>query len=219
MYRQALIWEASSTLRHDLRNKFASLRNASAYLHKRVERDAPNLAAADQRVPVFFALIDKELTLADEILSTQIPGLGGPATLELLELEPLVDEALAAAAVPERIEVVRGARTGAHAFASRELAVAVFCLLENAIEAIADRGTITVTCRVDGEHAILEIADSGPGLAASIAERAIESGITTKPGRSGLGLPIARRMAVRSRGTLQLSTGPGLRATITTGVP
>src|SRR3954471_20916633 len=67
-------------------------------------------------------------------------------------------------------------------------------LLDNALDAMGATGTLRVTARVDGDGAVVEIADSGPGMSSVIAARAFEPFFTTKPPGegAGLGLDIAR---------------------------
>lgn len=55
-------------IRHDLRNRFASIRNALFYLKTRVQKRT-GLCDADPRVPAFFALIDEELQKAEALIA------------------------------------------------------------------------------------------------------------------------------------------------------
>jgi signal transduction histidine kinase len=86
-------------------------------------------------------------------------------------------------------------------------------LLDNAIDALGDRGTITITTQLDGSNcAVVEIADDGPGIPEEIVERVFDPFFTTKDvGRgTGLGLATARRIVVdRHGGSLTLDTKPG----------
>src|SRR5688572_20737563 len=52
-----LLEERGSLLRHDLRNKVATIRNATFYLKRKVEGAAAELWRADERVGRFFTLI------------------------------------------------------------------------------------------------------------------------------------------------------------------
>jgi CheY-like chemotaxis protein len=56
-------------LRHDLRNRFSSIRNASYYLMRQVRKT--DLWQADPRVESFFQLIERELAAAEELLSAR----------------------------------------------------------------------------------------------------------------------------------------------------
>jgi signal transduction histidine kinase len=85
-------------------------------------------------------------------------------------------------------------------------------LLDNAIDALGDNGTITVTTRADGDCAEVDIADDGPGIPADIRRRVFDPFFTTKDvGKgTGLGLETARRIVVdRHHGSLTFESEPG----------
>ncbi len=85
-------------------------------------------------------------------------------------------------------------------------------LLDNAIDALGERGTIAISTHADGEHAVVEIADDGPGIPDDLATRIFDPFFTTKDvGRgTGLGLATARRIVnERHRGSLTLESEPG----------
>ena len=85
-------------------------------------------------------------------------------------------------------------------------------LLDNAIDALGEQGTITITTRADGECAVVEIADDGPGIPKDLAGRIFDPFFTTKDvGQgTGLGLATARRIVVeRHDGSLTLDSRPG----------
>jgi signal transduction histidine kinase len=85
-------------------------------------------------------------------------------------------------------------------------------LLDNAIDALGGQGTISITTRSEGDCAVLEIADDGPGIPDELATRVFDPFFTTKEvGRgTGLGLATARRIVVdRHDGSLTLDSQPG----------
>jgi signal transduction histidine kinase len=85
-------------------------------------------------------------------------------------------------------------------------------LLDNAIDALGEQGTITITTRQDGDCAEIDIGDDGPGIPAEIRDRVFDPFFTTKEvGRgTGLGLDTARRILVdRQHGSLTLESRPG----------
>jgi signal transduction histidine kinase len=93
-----------------------------------------------------------------------------------------------------------------------ELNQAWTSLLENALDAMAGTGTLRVAVRADGDGAVVEIADTGPGMPPAIAARAFEPFFTTKAAGegAGLGLDIARRIVEeRHSGTLRIDSRPG----------
>jgi signal transduction histidine kinase len=85
-------------------------------------------------------------------------------------------------------------------------------LLDNAIDALGDRGTITVSTRRDGDCALVDVSDDGPGIAPDIRDRIFDSFFTTKDvgAGTGLGLATARRIVVdRHDGSLTVDSEPG----------
>ena len=77
-------------------------------------------------------------------------------------------------------------------------------LVDNAVDAMDGQGTLTVRTRAEGDWIVVEIADTGSGMAPEVAARAFEPFFTTKDvGRgTGLGLDIARRIVVERHGGL-----------------
>jgi signal transduction histidine kinase len=85
-------------------------------------------------------------------------------------------------------------------------------LIDNAVDAMAGRGTLRVATRVEGDSVVVEIGDTGPGMPPQVAARAFEAFYTTKDvgEGTGLGLDIARRIVVeRHGGTITINSRPG----------
>jgi signal transduction histidine kinase len=83
-------------------------------------------------------------------------------------------------------------------------------LLDNAIDALSDHGTITLRTKPDGECILVEIVDTGPGIPPDARPHVFEPFFTTKDvGRgTGLGLDTARRIVEdRHGGSLTFDTG------------
>jgi signal transduction histidine kinase len=84
-------------------------------------------------------------------------------------------------------------------------------LVDNAIDAVGDRGTVTITAAPRGESVLVRVADDGPGIPEPIRARIFDPFFTTKPvGRgTGMGLDIARRIVHGHRGDIEFSSEPG----------
>jgi signal transduction histidine kinase len=85
-------------------------------------------------------------------------------------------------------------------------------LLDNAIDAIGEKGTITITTRLDGPCVEVNIADDGPGIDPDVREHIFDPFFTTKDvGKgTGLGLDTARRIITeRHRGSISVDSEPG----------
>lgn len=75
-------------------------------------------------------------------------------------------------------------------------------LLVNAIDATQSGGDIELRLSRDNQQATVEVLDTGPGIAPTVAARLFTPFTTTKPTGTGLGLTVARRVAQDHHGTL-----------------
>ncbi len=75
------------------------------------------------------------------------------------------------------------------------LAQVVTNLLVNAAQAVAEAGgpdnEVTVHTRIDGQHALLVVEDTGPGISPALRERIFEPFFTTKSPELGTGLGLS----------------------------
>ncbi len=92
-----------------------------------------------------------------------------------------------------------------------ELSQVWTALIENALDAMRDTGTLTLRTCASGDQAVVEVIDSGVGIPADIQSRIFEPFFTTKaPGSGlGLGLDIAMRIVRRHSGTLTVQSRLG----------
>src|SRR5262249_37696998 len=82
-------------------------------------------------------------------------------------------------------------------------------LIDNAIDAMDGSGTLRISTRADAEVVVVEIGDSGRGMAPEVQARAFEPFFTTKEvGKgTGLGLDISRRIIVdRHKGRIGIES-------------
>jgi len=85
-------------------------------------------------------------------------------------------------------------------------------LIDNAVDAMAGRGRLHLRTARDGDYALVEIADNGPGIPAAIQARIWEPFFTTKGigEGSGLGLDIVyRTVTQRHHGDVRVRSSPG----------
>lgn len=84
-------------------------------------------------------------------------------------------------------------------------------LIENAIDAINGHGNLTLKTRLQGELAMVEVWDDGPGVPAELQTRIFEPFFTTKAPGSGLGLGLdaAQRIVTKHSGFLRVESRAG----------
>jgi signal transduction histidine kinase len=198
--RLAALGEIAAEVAHELRNLLAVI-TSSAFV-ARIEVDRGDAAAARMHVVkvehsarTAQALVDdlmalareepvpKERTRVADVLGAARADLGGAAAW---------DDALC----PPEVEV------RAH---PRLLGRLLHALFENAVLASAPRHPrIATRVAVTGDRVVFEVSDDGPGVPEAIAARIFEPLVTGRAGGSGLGLALARRIALAHGGTLVL---------------
>jgi signal transduction histidine kinase len=84
-------------------------------------------------------------------------------------------------------------------------------LIDNAIDAVAANGKVTIIVTSREESVIVKVTDNGPGIPEENRARVFDPFFTTKPvGQgTGLGLDIARRIVHLHHGDIDLKTQPG----------
>lgn len=206
--RTAVAEEIVSALRHDLRNRIATIRNAAFYIKRKVSRE--EVYQKDPRIEQFFKIIDEEVLAASSLTDE-------PVAAKLLFCRRImrvnVGECVRSAAACSRIthpgiRVDVDAADGEIEIDAVELSLAVRCLVENAAESMACGGVVTLHGRVDGERYFIEVGDTGAGVPEADRDAITRPFYTTKPGHVGLGLNIAERVARRYMGTLTMLCQP-----------
>lgn len=131
----------------------------------------------------------------------------GELTREQVDLDELVETIVKLQGDAARERGVRLRRTGAENWpllASVDrvgVEQALANLVLNAIEAApAHGGLVSVDLQGREDRAVLAVEDNGPGVAPEIADRLFEAFETTKPRGMGLGLPLAKEIAIRHGG-------------------
>ena len=84
-------------------------------------------------------------------------------------------------------------------------------LIENALDAMPDGGTLMLTTRLTGQMATVEIWDNGVGIPEELQSRVFEPFFSTKAPGSGLGLGLdtAQRIITRHSGFITVASKPG----------
>ncbi len=91
----------------------------------------------------------------------------------------------------------------------RLLERAIVNLIENALQAVGDKGNVRLEVAPKDGHVEISVEDDGPGLPKEVRSRAFEPFFSTKTGGSGLGLPLVRKIAEDHGGAVRLESEPG----------
>lgn len=207
----ALTFEVLSSLRHDLRNKLAPMRNVVAYVRRQIRET--DVFRNDPRLAKFLDLIEAEVAAANGLLENP------PVVDRLFTREVVASRALACAALAVgTVRLPGGSRIltvapGGDALLDvdpRELAMALRGLLENALE--VDGGEVRMVVDVQVTRVGFEVHDARPGLTAEDFEAALDGRGAARPEHVGLSLKTAGRVARRYGG--ELTREPAERGTV-----
>ncbi len=204
----------TSGLAHELRNPANGIVNAIAPLTELLPEEliGPDTDAGQ--------LIEAMRSSAEQIafLVRQLLGFRNNGKLELRasEVPALVQRAVtlaknALAGVDVRSDLTVAGRI----LCAAPLLVQVLAnLVENAGHAAGRGGWVAIRATSANGRTCIEVTDSGPGVPAQLRERIFEPFYTTKaPGKgTGLGLSVARAIAHRHNGTLELREVDGRTA-------
>ena len=89
-----------------------------------------------------------------------------------------------------------------------ELNQAFAALIENSLDAMKNRGTLTLSVKLQGKTFLIEVEDDGPGIPQEFQDRVFEPFFTTKPfgGGLGLGLDTVQRVVAKHFGAVAFDT-------------
>ncbi len=94
-------------------------------------------------------------------------------------------------------------------------------ILDNAIDAMGGHGTISLTTGRSGDHVVVELADTGPGIPPDLLDSVFDPFVTSKaPGEgTGLGLNISHSIVTQKHGgEIEVESRPG-RTVFTVRLP
>lgn len=199
---------------HELRSPLTALSVQAQNL-----RQADSLEAMRERIAPLQAGIERARQLTEQLLNlarTQ----AGSGTESIVDMPALARELIAdylPAAAAKDIDLGLDERVLFSLLAVPEsLRLIIGNALENAVKYTLPGGEVTLRLRTDGEMAVIEVVDNGPGIPPDECERVFDAFYRiagTPESGSGLGLAIAREAAIRLGGKVSLKNRadqPGL---------
>ncbi|HEV8245491.1 MAG TPA: HAMP domain-containing sensor histidine kinase [Polyangiaceae bacterium] len=193
--------EATSMLRHDVRNRLGSIRNMAYFVAKRVADSEP--AKKDARINQFLQKIEAEVEWTDQLIDrwSAIVARVQERRVSTVTAAKVVELALSSARIAPEVKLDVVCEDALLEADVLELAHGLRCLIENAAEALG-AGSVRVEGRPQDGGYSLRVRDAGPGIADQ--KLALQQLSSTKPGHLGVGLCIVQRLAQRVGGKLSI---------------
>ncbi|MFO1069380.1 MAG: HAMP domain-containing sensor histidine kinase [Geminicoccaceae bacterium] len=212
--RLAALGAAVSRINHDLKNLLA----LGVLLSERLDTSAD--PAVRKVAPRLIEAMERAARLCADTLSFAASRPAAPRPRRF-RLRDLVDEVLVPDtaggrteinAVPAQIELMAD---------SDQLYRVLLNLVRNAREAMGPAGgSIRIAATAESDGLVIDIADTGPGLAPAARQRLFEPfSATSKPDGSGLGLAIARELMAGQGGAIALLTSSSSGTTFRLRLP
>ncbi|MFH1810656.1 MAG: ATP-binding protein [Pseudomonadota bacterium] len=207
--RLAAIGELSAGMAHTLRNPLAALCSTLARLRRLLHAPGADLGLCDELIGRGLATCDRIGSIIERFqrLSPAAP-IGGTPSCLLAEEVQVTLELLSHRCAPEisiEVQIPAGTRVAA---SSVDLHLVLSNLIDNALNAVQERGHILVKAETGSEAVLLRVQDSGPGVAPELRDRLFEPFVTSRPEGCGIGLSLVRAAVERSGGTVDLVPGP-----------
>jgi two-component system OmpR family sensor kinase len=198
---------------HELRTPLTSIRGYAELFRRGANNRPEDLAKSMARIEAEAARMG---ILVDDLLLLARLDQGRPLQREPVDLVRIVTESVDAARViePERRILLDAPATLPALGDAGRLRQVVDNLLDNVRVHTAPGAPAHVRLWVDGELAVLEVADEGDGMSPEVAERIFERFFRGDPARSrdtggaGLGLSIVVAIVEAHGGTAEVGTRP-----------
>ena len=217
----AVVGTFASGLAHEVRNPLNSIALQLSVLERRV---APLPAPVAGQMKELVGVIRQEVKRLDNLVGDFLQFSRSnrvqyrPASLDALvdEVTRLLRPEARAAGVTLRRERVGEPVPDLRVDPEKMKQVAIN-LVQNAIEAMPDGGTISIESGLVDGRALLVVKDTGPGLPEGLD--VFQLFVTTKARGTGLGLSIAQQIVLEHGGEIAAASEPGQGATFTVSLP
>jgi signal transduction histidine kinase len=220
--RRATVGDLARQVNHDIKNGLAPIRNVLRHLAEVAEQRPEQLPAVfRERKGTLDSGVQYLETLAASYARLS-PKLDRGST----DVRGVVEEVVRGAArdgvditteIAPRLPPVRG-----DAVVVRRI---VENVVSNAVDAVGSAAPAPGEVRIaagSAEAALrvrIAVTDTGPGMSREQLDRAFEDFYTTKPGGTGLGLSVVRRLVADLEGSLKVETEPGSGTTVEITLP
>jgi two-component system, NtrC family, nitrogen regulation sensor histidine kinase NtrY len=228
--QRLLAWAAMARMiAHEIKNPLTPIRLSAEHMREVYQRDPEHFAGVFERCTANILTQVEELrSIASEFSTySAIPRIDPRPGDLTAAVAGLVEGYRAAPPRGVRVELETPSGPIEARFDAKLLLRAVRNLIENALRASAGGGRVVVRVERDagatgasgtaGPSALIAVLDSGPGVPPELLARIFDPYFSTHDTGTGLGLPIARRIAEEHGGEIAARNRPegGLEAVIT----
>jgi signal transduction histidine kinase len=214
--RLATLGQLSSSVGHELRNPLGVMTNAVYFLEM-------TLGDAPAKVREYLGILRTQIRTSEKIVADLLDFARiKPPQRARVAIADLVKEQLTRVTIPDTVKVDRTDVDPATSVYvdSIQIGQILINLITNAVQAMEESGgTLTIRSRTSASSAVIEVSDTGPGIAKEHLDKVFEPLFTTKARGIGLGLSVSRSLALSNGGELTVDSRPGHGATFALTLP
>jgi PAS domain S-box-containing protein len=210
--RLASLGQMVAGIAHEINNPLAAIAGCTEGLLNRVKKERYDRELFEN----YLGIIVEEISRCKSITSGMLSVVRKSAhekrdvdanaaiekTLEIIGFQGRLQEVSVIKDFSDGLPPVRGSEG--------ELRQIFMTVITNSLDAMRDKGTLTLGTKGTAESVLIEISDSGEGIAPGDINRVFDPFFTTKSNRggTGLGLSIARKIVLDHNGTIAVSSQP-----------
>src|SRR5690348_5895930 len=205
--RLAAVGRLAAGIAHEIRNPLASIAGSIKVLSQ--------ISPFNDEQRTLVDIITRESSRLNSIISDFLAYSREKSyKFSRADLLPLLEDTLVLLSNRAHLSDLRIERDYAveHAFAALDpdrMKQVFWNLLENAVRAVGQKGTISVSVQPAGDHWRIGIRDSGPGIPANMMEKIFEPFQTNFEGGTGLGLAIVYQIIQAHGAAISVHSAPG----------
>jgi signal transduction histidine kinase len=201
----ATLGRTSALVAHEIRNPLNGIRGSIQYLQLRFPEDP----VIDEYARLMLDRVDSLARFVDSLLRFARLPVPQWAPCSVAELFERAVEPFAARVAARDVRVVRDpGEATALACDGDQIVELLGNLVQNALDAVDERGEIVLSARRSGDWTEISVRDSGPGVAPALRARLFVPFTTSKREGTGLGLVMCRIIAENHGGRLELEETP-----------
>lgn len=199
----AHVGELTSRITHDMRNPLTVIINYSMIIRKNSK------TKLDKKSLEQLFIIEEEARkmyhqIEDVLNYVKLP----PLKLESHSLHDILKKVIERVHISDQVEIHLPKNNPAIVCDIDKLEIVFANLITNAIEAMDNNGTITISAKTEQNDVIIEVEDSGPGISQENIDQVFEPLFTTKENGTGLGLASCKNIIERHNGTISVKNEP-----------
>lgn len=140
---------------------------------------------------------------------------------EAISIEKAIEEALLIVSIPSKLQVIIIIPKNFPSFPADFSMIkrAIINLIQNAVQAMPNGGTLKITAQTQNNYACINIEDTGEGIPQEVQSKLFTPLFTTKSKGQGFGLAVVKRLIEAQNGKITYKTQKAKGTTFTIQLP